>query len=280
MLIDMLKMKKYLYLSAAVVLMLTSCSKDDSTNTTNTTNAPSTILPKTIKHTFPYNSSRNYVETITYNGNKIVSIDDGLDKKTVYTYTGNLITKVVTTFASSTNLILFEYTYEGTNVKSLLVTEHEESWVNKTRYEYYKNYNVYIENYELFSRQTYIINSDGSETGLRETKYYTFVNGNLAENRKSGYLDCFCDYTFTYEHDTKNNPFNRIIGFNKLLNCDNPHIYYFYGQCVNTNNVVKSTYIDKSGKPNIITYTYEYNNNNYPIKLTSSDGDEIIEYTY
>ena len=80
-------MKKLLYLFSAVALLLTSCSSDDDDSSSS-----GTLLTKIIE-TYDDGTIENI--TYTYNGNKIVKISSDLDLRdeTIYTYSGDLITK-------------------------------------------------------------------------------------------------------------------------------------------------------------------------------------------
>jgi hypothetical protein len=242
-------MKKIFYLFCASLLLHTSCSSDDST-----VNIPVPILPKTISYIFPYISHRNYTKTITYNGNKIVSIYDSRGEKETYTYTGNLITKVVVTDVLSAEIITTNtFTYKDSNISTQLFTQDIH---NSPPIEYVYSKNSQFEDWISCGEVRYI-----------------FVNGNLT---KKSIGDCMV----TYEYDTKNSPFRNITGFKELLYSSADTFSTQYNVCVN--NLLKVTSVCYEGYPNSSTstfnYKYEYNSDNCPIKITSEDV--IIEYTY
>ena len=85
-------MKKLLYLFSAVALTLTSCSDEDDTNN-NSSNV--TLIKKIILTSDDEedDSYWNNTITFTYNGTKLVEAREDDNYKTVYTYTGDLITK-------------------------------------------------------------------------------------------------------------------------------------------------------------------------------------------
>ncbi|AWM14229.1 hypothetical protein DI487_10445 [Flavobacterium sediminis] len=112
-------MKKLLALISASVLLLTSCSSDDN----KSSNSTGTLLSQIIE-TFDDGS----VETLSfvYNGNKIVrySWDSSLQDETIFTYTGNLITKEEYFFDdgagdSYSEVMNYEYNSNGKLIKSI-----------------------------------------------------------------------------------------------------------------------------------------------------------------
>ena len=117
-------MKKILYLFSASLIVLTSCSNDDDSNNASTAN----LLKEATYIEGSYTSS----SMITYDGNKIVQIVAGSDK-TVYTYTGNLITKEEE-FAGGNNIdSKVEYSYENNKLKTSVSTEISGSETYKSK---------------------------------------------------------------------------------------------------------------------------------------------------
>ena len=86
-------MKKILYLFTASLFALSSCSSDNDDLSPILPIEEILILPKTISYIYPSDFfGTNSKSTITYSGNKILSIVDE-NSKTTYTYDGDLITK-------------------------------------------------------------------------------------------------------------------------------------------------------------------------------------------
>ncbi|MFZ0596127.1 MAG: hypothetical protein WAM46_04030, partial [Flavobacterium sp.] len=85
-------MKKILFLfSALSMVLISSCSSDDS----STDEGSATLLPQKITETTVENGkSGSLVYTLTYDGNKLKDIATTDASRTVYTYTGDVITKV------------------------------------------------------------------------------------------------------------------------------------------------------------------------------------------
>jgi hypothetical protein len=116
-------MKKLLCLFGASALVLTSCSSDDNSNSSEDTS----VLPKTISYTYPDFPGDNSKSTITYSGNKIVSSVEE-DSKTVFTYDGNVITKQeqfdVDAKGKETKDTEVLYTYENGKLKTRTIKEN------------------------------------------------------------------------------------------------------------------------------------------------------------
>lgn len=86
-------MKKLLYLFSALALTLTSCSSEDDSNNNS---SDVTLIKKIILTSDDEEDDSYWNNTIifTYNGTKLVESREDDNYKTVYTYTGDLITKI------------------------------------------------------------------------------------------------------------------------------------------------------------------------------------------
>jgi hypothetical protein len=251
-----------------------SCSKDEITpqNPQNPQNPETFILPRKI--VIDRGSGNAETSTITYNGNKIVQIIDG--EKSIYTYTGNLITKVEYYDGATLD---GETTFDYLNDK--LVTETETDYsvdpttgvkkVSKTKTVYTHNTNGTIleESYKIDS-------TTGQETKNNRSTIYTYANGNLVKTiTTSTDISTYTDFngnlvtdTYvyktneTYEYDNKNGLTKNILGFDKIISFPS-----------SVNNIVKSTILRENsinGVTNppapatIRIYLYKYNSNGYP----------------
>ena len=217
-------MKKIKLLGLGLLLSITlfSCSKDGESSSSQA----SLILPKKV--------SEGVDETYyTYDGNKIVSENYQVNYKSVYTYTGNLITKIES-FYYAKLLSTYDFTYTNGKITSMLDTEPPYAPI----------------------MTTYIHNTDGTilfSSSNKDEGKLTFKDGNLIE-----WYSKDVGSTKIYEYDTKNHPFRNILGFSALSGI------MFTGS--NKNNIIKMTaktngFADESGKT-IITY----NSDGYPIE--------------
>lgn len=284
-------MKKLIYLFSATFLVLASCTDDyafinqkegavvpETPVICDTLVVPDTpIVPdvpvivesnfvKKIIHTYK-DGSTSTIDLI-YDGNKIVSETDQGGYKTIYIYTGDLITRVEKQDANGQVYLFKEYKYEAAKLKYILRNEFGN---------YYKTDLVYNSNNSIwFSEFT----SDSKGTELEstgKTGTYTVLNGNLIKNEQ--YLGSYQDVS-TFDYDSKKSPKSNVLGFNLLL--DNN-----FDQSVNN----PITWTNIGGSPNNLqtmawTYNYEYNENGYAtvriekIKKGDSVSVETTQYFY
>lgn len=247
-------MKKLLYLFSASLLVLISCSKGDDPRDTISQNL---ILPKKIAV-----ASQNE-SILTYDGNKIVQSVSGT-LKTVYTYTGNLITKQEK-FRENNIDIEIEYSYENNKLKTSLFGDSN-SPAFKTKKVYTHNSDGTVD-YKYFIIDV----ATGAETlSLYNSGKLTILNGNIVK------IEDGSTFVSTIEYDSKNNVTKNILGFDKLLEQD-----------LSANNIMKKTNIGGylGTIPNVITYQYDYDANGYPIEQRifldgSGTADIITRFTY
>ena len=273
--------KKLFYFLSASLLVLGACSNDDHAISIDPVKV---VTPKTITYDGE-NSGGIDTKTFIYNGNKIVSascIAYGHTMKTVFTYTGNLITKTEgfrDDQLTSTTL----YTYNKEKLK-------EESYFLPTQLDgafYYKK--VYTHNsdntisYKVYRYENPAEPEDGTHT-------LTFTNGNLVKSKTEySELNPYYKYVYEYKYDNKNNPLKNILGLDLILleggivsghdmfNGDfglNDFGLNNISEKITTVNseVGVETYVEK--------LTYEYDENGYPIKKRSDQFTDVISYSY
>ena len=253
-------MKKLLCLFGASLLVLTSCSNDGDDN-----NPATDTLVKEINYIDIDGSSE--VSKYTYAGNKIVSIDE-YGGKANYTYTGDVITKIVSVDENNEINNVIEYTYVNGKVATLIESEPGFPALYKISYTYNADGTV--------SYKTSNINTNTPLETFGSTGVLTFKDGNLIKDVRTsvgGNVN-----TSTYEYDAKNNPFKNILGLTLLLDAD---------QSVSVNNVVKTTEVSSySGGSSTYVYTttHTYDGNGFPTegKNFGNDGaaDGTAKYTY
>jgi hypothetical protein len=223
-------MKKLLYLFSASLLVFASCSKDD-----NTPDPVTSTLVKKVIYT-DLDKSVFTTET-TYNGNKIVSTLDSDGSKEVYTYTGEIITKVEETDGKGVLESTTEYTYNNGKLATSLVKEVGADYNYKTVYTYNADGTVSFADVMINTKTG--ATDDGGTVGK-----YTYNGGNLVKKVYSYYGK---EYSSTFEYDTKYNPFKNVTGYSLLLDNEDD---------ASVNNVVKRT---SSGTVSTNTYTYDAN---------------------
>ncbi|GGF06975.1 hypothetical protein [Flavobacterium limi] len=242
-------MKKIICLLIVVILAITSCSSNDEQSN------PVTITPPAlVKQITSIKDGKEYVEKITYNGNKIVS-RVGSDNYTInYTYTGNYITKIEYINANGVLEKTNEYVYLEGRLSSLFEIEPGSSYKYETTYGYVVNGPVRYFHYSI-----------DINTGQKKSLYsgeYIFTNGNLVKNEAYG------NKTIVYEYDGKFNPWRNVLGLNFLLDED-----------YSATNFTKVTTTNNSGNTSISTYTHKYNTSAYPTETARTISDGISTST-
>jgi hypothetical protein len=241
-------MKNFALAFSVLLLILSSCSKND----TSTTQDP--ILLKKMIQTDSKTGTSSTID-ITYTGNKkVTEIGTGSNAyKNVYTYTGDLITKIENN-NTTTNSVTKTTDYSYTN--GVLSTS-----INSTPAGTSKSKILYIHNSDgTISFQKSTINLATNVEIFGETGKYTYANSNLIKSE----LININTITKSYEYDNKNNTSKNILGISLLLELE---------VLASSNNWTKST--DVYGT---VTPVYTYNSSNYPTQQVI--GTTTTQYFY
>jgi len=253
-------MKKILCLfSALSIALMTSCSSDDSTEVASETLLPTKIVETTVEN----GKSGSLDYTFTYDGNKLKQISLSDASKYVYTYTGDVITKVEE-FKSSVLQSTDVYAYEGGKLASKITTYAFGSTPPQ------KLTFVYNANGTVNANQSEIINKQ--EIKYDTTTLYTFANGNIVS---SEYINGERE-KITSTFDDKKSPFTNITGVKLLLDLDENFDFY------SANNTVKNVTVqtDALGKVVLtatVTTTNKYNANNFLTEVFSGDAKDSFK---
>lgn len=241
-------MKKLFLFIGASLLMLTSCSSDDS----NSSEPTATVL---LKKTSTVSNGKTYTQDFTYSGNKIVSNVDRDGNKTAFTYTGDFITKVVNIDNKGVVDYTIDFTYTNGKLTSKLTYESGEKYKYKTKYVHNTDGTISFEEFRV-----------ALDTGVEQESgnigKYTYKGGNLIKKEKSYYGS---ESIISYEYDAKNNPFKNVLGFNLLLDEE-----------MSTNNIVKTTF---SNSKDIVTRTFIYNADGFPTEQKGFYNGDLIDGT-
>lgn len=244
-------MRKILYFFGACLLILTSCSDDEKNTVTS-------VLPKRIVQKI---GSEKFTEEYTYDDDKIVSIVGNFFTK-YYTYTGELITKVVVLDSKGIINETIDYTYSsaGKLQSSLKTSINLENQI-KVEYTHHSNNTVTY-------KETSINKNTGEIEDNNISGTFNFVAGNLVTIKRSD------KSVITFEHDQKSNPFKNVKGLNLLLD---------HEEYVSMNNVGKRTYDMEPLVPYIVTKEHKYANNGFPLEQFARDGlgtEIMVQYFY
>lgn len=248
-------MKKLALVFSVFLLAFGSCSKSD----TPQPDQSSIILPKKMVSTA---NGRTITEVLSYIDNKLVTkaSDDG--SKEIYTYTGNLITKIE--FSNSSNVVNETSNYSYSNGRLAFETFVYGSIVETINYTYNSDGSV-----------SFVKTSLDSKTNNTTTFYsgkYTYLKGNLV--KKEVESNSGDSSTTIYEYNDKNSIGKNIEGFNLLMG---------YEETGSINNCIKFTrnYVGNA-TPYIQTNQYTYNSDNYPVAVLAVAPyfSHAVQYSY
>ena len=249
------------WLFLSLLILSISCDRKDGLSDENTTtnNTPILVTKLLTDDGVEFN--------FKYDSNKILEINT-IEEKTIYFYTGELITKsqYLGDFSNGVYYVseITDYTYDnsGRLSKSVTVTnDTSNNYTNKTTktttYSYLSNSLIKITENEDGVINTYDVNtnSDGSVKSWVKTDSKGAKIGNV-----------------TIVYDNKNSPFQNIKGFYKI---------YFFDIQMNSSfkNILEYNYSgDEQRKYKAV---YQYNSNNYPTKSINSyyNSNGTIDYT-
>lgn len=214
---------------------------------------------KIVETTVENGSSGSLTYTLSYDGNKLKDIALSDASRYVYTYTGDLITKIES-FRSSVLYSTDEYTYENGKLISKTTTK---AFSNAPQE---KLTFVYNSNGTVNANESQIINKQ--EIKYDTTTLYTFANGNLVS---SELIDGVLKEKITSTFDDKKSPFINIVGAKLLLDFDSHFDFY------SLNNTVKNvtTNYNSSGavtQTATVTSTNKYNADKFLTEIFSGDS--------
>ncbi|MFH7017092.1 hypothetical protein [Flavobacterium sp. FlaQc-47] len=259
-------MKKILFLfSALSMVLISSCSSDDS----STDEGSATLLPQKITETTVENGkSGSLVYTLTYDGNKLKDIATTDASRTVYTYTGDVITKVES-YKSGVLQSTDTYAYEnGKLMSKITANAFSTSSQEKLTLVYNADGTVTVKVSEIVNKV---------EIPYDSKTIYTFSNGNLVSTL---YSDAGSE-KITSTFDDKKSPFTNITGIKLLLDLDDN---FDFSSVNNTVTNITTTY-DSNGKLTqtaTVTTTNKYNSSNFLTEAFVGDAkdSEKLEIAY
>ncbi|UQD54989.1 hypothetical protein [Flavobacterium sp. K5-23] len=195
----------------------------------------------------------------TYDDNNIVSID-GVHKKIEFTYTFDLITKIVTLNKVNQEKGTVEYSYrEGRLVKADFINKYVMNYLYNT--DGTISYEKLVKNPEnLFVREYHGVLFFDNKNFTKDER--------ILDNIGVGVI---AKYSIGFDYDDKKSPMLNVIGFNKL---------YDLKDAVSINNSLISTEINSvEQNDQVITAakyyksTYKYDAEGYPIEKISETGN-------
>lgn len=256
---------KKLILPFVLGAMMVSCSRDnDDAGLTPNPNNPTTPAETPVLLTKVVNTEENGdVETtqFEYDGDKVTKISISARNGTeayeaVYTYTGDLITFIKQKEGDGeTSETTIAYDDQKRLKTSTKISRGNTTVSTYTRH-YTHNADGTVVVREIRKRE--YINGSFPNTESEKTITYTIVNGLITkvENTESGYTS-----TDVYTYDDKNGPLKNIRGIKELVleNFDDGGV-----------SSLKHNYTSVVSGQETYSYSYEYNANGYPKKVTAA----------
>lgn len=254
-------MKKLIFTYSIVIITLFSCSKsDNSEQITDPTIDPNTVL---LKKMIVSQGTQTITTDINYNGYKIVGSTSSDGSSIIFTYTGNLITKIEY-YTGSTLSQKDTYVYNA-NGKIETFVQLEYTTTPTSGYG---------------AKEEYVYNSDGttsyshytgnlvSQNTLSYTGKIFYINGEVSKIEKyQGSNTSVINYTY----DTKNNIFKNVLGYGATT-VANGHPTGIL------NNLLTET--NPSNSNSTVSYSYTYNLSDFPITSTKTNSFGTINKQY
>ncbi len=242
-------MKKILCLIGIMTFVLTSCSSDDSSETS----IKKSKLTKIVYVNLSTGVS-SFVD-FKYDGSKIKSESYYDGTYTLYTYEGDFITKKEMFSVNKQLIFAIEYKYiDGKLASKTDKYPNNGGYLSRIKYTYKAGI--------VYSQQFTVIEETGEEIEFDFFGTFTYKEGNLL---KSELRTSISESIYTCEYDTKSNPLKNITGINLLIDKD-------YQSSVN--NITKL-----SGDGYLDTFAYTYNENDFPSESKCFDKEGELKWT-
>ncbi|KAF2510183.1 hypothetical protein EYY60_11780 [Flavobacterium zhairuonense] len=246
-------MKNILSLFSALALVLSSCSSDDSKE--------SSVFVKKIVEIDSDGTS--YTTQFTYDGvkkDRETIINNATNKVEYYMdYSYNSEGTIASVLKSTTDgkpLVLVELTYNDIYLKTILQTEFVSGKKNikKTYY----SIGIRFGNETVTYKTVDVDENNNAESNPVQGKL-TLEDGKIVKDEITGAQTT----TIVYEYDMANNPFKNVKGVEALLgNFDLGYSKF---------NKVKETSTTSSESPKIKSSTYSYDGKNFPTEAKHFD---------
>jgi hypothetical protein len=256
---------KFFWIVSLFIVTLYSCSTD------------STNQAKQLKSFVEVSNDGSTSETVlNYSGSNLASMTSE-DKVVTFTYTGQLVTRIVEENSLTQSIVTRDYTYSNGKLVKIVSSD-----LYETRYSYLESGAVVYQKVHK--------DSNGNEINVYHGTLY-FANTNLIKDERildDAGVNVLSKETVTYQYDSKINPVHELTGFDKLLD---------YSTTTSVNNCIsfyKETSIHYLDSDQILSSAVGYDNSirydeaGYPIENVTSlplfgtlaDNHEKTEFFY
>lgn len=214
-------------------------------------------LLKSVDHF--YSGGGSYTETFTYDGNRLIRVDDYRNSEyATYDYDGSVL-KTYNYYYKNQLSSTINFTYDGKKLSQVVYTIYDDKkgeshLMPPIPAEMRESLNVLAAKADA-TKGLFVINYKFTWTDDNITRMVGTAEGEMI--------------TVTLGYDTKTNPFK---GFLNLYAVEDPYCFY------SKNNVIQfmETYLD--GDNDIYNYNYQYDGDGYPTMVIRTRVDS--EYSY
>jgi hypothetical protein len=241
---------KTVLILSIILISLSSCSTDNNSN-------PQKLLKSLVEVSTDGSTTTTQ---FYYSGSKISSAESE-QFRTEFTYTDDLITKIVSFNKESNHQTTFVYLYSNGVLTKLTSSDNYE-----IQYTYNNDGTV---NYIKY------LTNNNSNPSVVYHGVLTFKNENLTKDKRisnTAGSDVLSQKTTTMDYDNKRNPLHNIVGYSKLLDGFKTISMNNIANTLEESSIkyISTDQIVSSAKN--YTSTYKYDSDGYPIEITSERG--------
>jgi hypothetical protein len=267
-------MKKLLFLSSALIVLLSSCSKEDDPIVEPTIVIdPTALLPQEI---IIKNSNGGILQSnkFTYEGKKLLKMVDNSNYTTQYFYSENGNgSRIIKTQEKNSASVLYKNT-DYTYLQNGKIDEITETFYGSFNQKYRHKFDYSNNNYAAFTT-FYSTTTGGVFTAeiLDKTGkiYYDFENKIIKLDKFDSSNPQF-NKSNELTYDTKNSPFKNVIGYDNLADYDQIFVFKTnYLSKLKNVKELRSPRFDNSGataSTDYDIYSYIFNNVDFPTSGT------------
>lgn len=211
----------------------------------------------------------SWTENFSYDGNRLVRIDDYLSSEYItYAYDGKQL-KSADYYIKGNLVLSTAYTYADGKLSKMVITEYGSKKSEKDRRLQNMNMPFQSEVVEVVSKFMAKAAANRMEKDFYIVSLqFTWDGDNVSKmiQTEDGFMA-----TATLQYDTKINP---LKGFHNLFSdVDGDFLNW------SKNNVTKMIVTEPGDDNNVITFTYQYNSDDYPTMVIRRYADEDAQYT-
>ncbi|WP_374444437.1 hypothetical protein [Epilithonimonas sp.] len=271
-------MKKLIFLSSVLLLNLACNSDDDNTDT----NEEAPVLVTKINYD-------GNIFNLKYDGTKIVEVSNTTDAdKTAYTYTGNLINQIKEYDSTGKLYSTTDLTYENDR----LVYTKENGITSGSNASYTKTFTYSYPNATTVNcTRIYNYTFNNQLMTIKDEIVYTISNDNIIAEKDKYWVNNVYngEITNNISYDNKKQPFDNILGFDKIRIYNYEETESILG---GRNNPITKSHTNVTVNSGTTSYREEYSNTydskNYPTQVIEKqygsnnqlNSTFVTNYTY